>query len=59
VALHLLGVPHPAESGDRLDRALFDHGYEPGTYREGSGLIRRYVNRYRLSTDQVLALTAA
>ncbi len=43
VALHLLGTPHPAEPGDRLDSALFAHGYEPGTYREGSGLSRRYI----------------
>ena len=41
-AVHFFGVPHPAPPGEELHRTLLAHGYQPGTYQEGSALNRRY-----------------
>ena len=42
VALHLFGMPHPAPPDEELDQILLAHGYQPGTYQEGSALKRKY-----------------
>lgn len=42
IALHLLGMPHPPEPGDRFHSVLLARGYEAGSYREGGVLKRRY-----------------
>ena len=41
-ALHLYGVPHPAPDGDEFHHKLLARGYQPGTYREGPALNRKY-----------------
>lgn len=41
-AVHLLGLPAPAPSGDELHHALTAAGYQPGTYREGGQDRRKY-----------------
>lgn len=40
VALHLLGMPYPAEPEDPYHSVLVARGYEAGSYREG-GLLKR------------------
>lgn len=46
IALHLLGMPHPAPPNDELHQKLVADGYQPGTYREGSVVKRKYWKRF-------------
>ena len=45
VAIHLTGMPHPAEPADPLHEALLADGYQEGTYAEGTAIQRKYWKR--------------
>jgi SAM-dependent methyltransferase len=42
IALHLVGMPHPAAPDDDLHRQLVANGYQPGSYHEASAVKRKY-----------------
>jgi len=49
--LHLFGAPSATESENPLFQSLVDHGYEPGTYRDGGLSIHRYCKQIPLGPE--------
>lgn len=45
VAIHLAGLPYPADSDDPLHHALLADGYQEDTYAEGAATQRKYWKR--------------
>jgi hypothetical protein len=46
VAVHLAGLPYPADDGDPLHQALLADGYRQGPYAEGAATQRKYWKRF-------------
>jgi hypothetical protein len=44
-AIHLAGMPYPADSDDPLHQALLADGYQQGSYAEGTSTQRKYWKR--------------